>query len=213
MTTPTNFGDHLWVTLTAVPLGSLTKREMELAVVRAAIDASRVEATPAAVATEFRITLARAQSYLTDLALRQDPLENNPAMQRLLGLLLTAEVSKDGNYLTFAVQDSSLRIWLERKMASLELLHGESLRKDVVKLTPNGLARLFDVAGVRSPYEALTALPKDLNDQSWLRDAKKAWRKGMTWSRALDVLGQATSSMEALPGLVPAILQTIAQQP
>lgn len=211
MDAPTDFGDLLWVTLTTVPLGSLTKREMELAVVKAAIAASRVEATPAAVATEFRVTLARAQSYLTDLALRQDPLENNPAMQRLLGLLRTAEVSKDGNYLIFAVQDPSLRIWLERKMASLQLLHGESFRKDIVKLTPNGLARLLDVApGVRSPHEALTALPTYLNDQWWLRDAKKAWRKGMTWSQALDVLGQAASSTEALRGLVPAILQTMA---
>ncbi|HMN20927.1 MAG TPA: hypothetical protein PKA16_05990 [Ottowia sp.] len=186
--------DRLWRALTIAPLGSLSKREMEIAIIQAAIDAGKVESSPAAVAMAFRITLRGAQAYLTDLALRRPALADAEALMRLRRLLAQIEVSASATYLSFAVHDAALRIWLERKMVTLQLHGGDSLRLETVRLTPNGLARLLAATdGARTPYGALRALPAEMHGHPWFKEAKKTWRKDMSWPAALDALANGTT--------------------
>ena len=48
------FGRAVWEKLSAQPLGALPKRELELALLSAALDAGAAEPNPASVATVFR---------------------------------------------------------------------------------------------------------------------------------------------------------------
>lgn len=72
MTTPsTLFGEKVWSRLTAQPIGSLTKRELELILLPAAVDSDLREARGEKLAETCNIPIARANGCLTDLALRQ----------------------------------------------------------------------------------------------------------------------------------------------
>ena len=194
----------LWQALTGQPLGSLSKHEMELAIIKSGIQAGIVQETPVAVASVFQITLRKAQTYLTELALRRPALTDTDALRQLRGLLAKIEVSTGAAYLSFAVHDAALRIWLERKMAALQLHGGDSLRLETVRLTPSGLAHLLAATdGARTPHEALFALSAEMHGYSWFKEAKKAWRKGTTWPEAIANLSNGVTLVEALSKLAP----------
>lgn len=88
-------------------------------------------------------------------------------------------------------------------MARLRLNSGDMLRRDHVKLTPVGLARVIGAAdGLVSPFDALKRLPTELKDADWVKTAKKSWRRGMGWKEALGLLGDsATVGQAVLPAL------------
>lgn len=175
-----NFGSEIWKQMTSLPPGSLTKREMELALLRAAIQSGLIQSRPEALAAVCRIPLTRAHGYLTDLALRQPPLYDLGGIARLMVLLNDAEVGRNASHLSVPLHDAALRTWLERKMAILHLKVGDTLRRDHVKLTPAGLAKLIGASeGIVAPYEALNKLPKELQTAEWVKTAKKSWKKGI----------------------------------
>lgn len=62
--------------LFVAPMGSLSKRELELKLLQAAIEAGLAAPNGVEFAAKFRLTLARANSYLTDLALRKPALND-----------------------------------------------------------------------------------------------------------------------------------------
>ena len=68
------FGTELWTKLLNQPFGSLGKRELELAILDAATNSGLVLETPDAVALALSLSLTKANSYLTDLALRRPAL-------------------------------------------------------------------------------------------------------------------------------------------
>lgn len=194
-----NFGGEIWKQITTSPLGSLTKRELELTLLRAAIQSGLVEPRPETLAAVCSIPLTKAHGYLTDLALRQAPLTDQDAVERLATLLKDSEVLRDDSHLTIPLHDAALRIWLERKMAILHLNAGDTLRRDHVKLTPSGLAKLIGASnGVASPYEALNKLPKELQTVEWVKTAKKSWKKGMGWVEAMGILGNTASVAQSV---------------
>lgn len=199
-----NFGGEIWKQITTSPLGSLTKRELELTLLRAAIQYGLIEPRPETLAAVCSIPLTRAHGYLTDLALRQAPLTDQDGVERLASLLKDSEVVRDDSHLSIPLHDAALRIWLERKMAILHLNAGDTLRRDHVKLTPSGLAKLIGAShGVASPYEALNKLPKELQAVEWVKTAKKTWKKGMGWVEAMGILGNtATVSQTVLSPLL-----------
>lgn len=96
-----NFGSKVWHSLQEFPLGSLTKRELELTLLRAAIDARLLDMQPSSLAQTCRIPLARAHGYLTDLALRLPSLSDSVAISRLVGLLNESEVVEDASHLFY----------------------------------------------------------------------------------------------------------------
>jgi hypothetical protein len=122
------FVDAVWEKLRVQPLGSLTKRELELVLLRAAADADLLELRAENLATTCHIPISRAHGYLTDLALREAPLSDPDAVKALVGLLKDSEVVCDDAHFSIPLHDASLRIWLERKMALLRLNSGDSLR-------------------------------------------------------------------------------------
>lgn len=200
------FGEEVWNQMTSSPLGSLTKRELELVLLRAATRSGLLQARPEMLAAMCSIPLTRAHGYLTDLALRQPPLTDLQGIKRLVALLNGAEVVKDESHLSVPLHDAALRIWLERKMAMLHLNAGDTLRRDHVKLTPAGLAKLIGASeGIMAPIDALNKLPKELQSQEWVRTAKKSWTKGMGWAEAMSILDSTASIAQTM---IPALLRS-----
>ena len=188
------------------PLNCRTKRELELLLIRAAIDAGLVVASPARIAQSFSLGLAKAHGYLTDIALRSPALNDVEALKRLGSELCQAEVTSDSNHLTIPLNDAALRIWLERKMSHLDLNAGESIRRDLVKLTPSGLAKILGASdGILTPFKALHRLPEGVKQTTWAKEAIKKWDSSMKWPDALSALGNtATVAQAAIPLLVKA---------
>lgn len=199
----TLFGEHVWSKLIAQPLGSLTKRELELILLRGAVDSGFLDPRADSLAETCNIPITRAHGYLQDLALRQPAMTDTNGITALVGLLRDSEVVPDQSHFSIPLQDAALRIWLERRMVSLRLNAGDVLRRDHVKLTPVGLAKIMGAAdGIVSPFEALKRLPPELRDIEWVKCAKQSWRKGMGWKEAMEVLGNAATIWQAvLPAL------------
>ena len=194
------FGTEILAGLLSKPFGSLSKRELELSLLGAAIDAELLPAEPAQLAANLKLSLTKTNAYLTDLALRRPALTDADAVASLMTLLPTCEVLPDGKHLSIPLHDAALRIWLERKLAAERMHPGESLRRDVVKLTPLGLLRLLDRAeGIKSPAEALGALGDKLGQPDWLNQAKATWTPKTSWSETLSTFGSAVSIIQDLP--------------
>ena len=58
------FGEGVWDSFQKTNFGSLPKREMELLILRAAIDAGLLEDSPSRLASGLRIILTKAHGYL-----------------------------------------------------------------------------------------------------------------------------------------------------
>ena len=197
------FGTEILAGLLSKPFGSLSKRELELGLLGAAIDAELLSAEPAQLAANLKLSLTKTNAYLTDLALRRPALTDADAVASLMTLLPTCEVLPDGKHLSIPLHDAALRIWLERKLAAERMHPGESLRRDVVKLTPLGLLRLLDRAeGIKSPTEALEALGDKLGQPDWLNQAKATWPPKTSWSDVLSTFGSAASIIQDLQALL-----------
>ena len=110
-----NFGDAVWEKLRAQPLGSLTKRELELAFLRAAADADLVELRAENLAATCHIPISRAHGYLTDLALREAPLSDPDAVKALVGLLKDSDVVRDDAHFSIPRRMPSLGFGLSAR--------------------------------------------------------------------------------------------------
>lgn len=187
------FGDKVWRAVTAAPFGRLTKRDLELAVLRAAIDAGGVSPTPADIAATFRMTLARAQGYLTDLSLDDDPYEDDAAVQALLLELRRAEVTVTQRHLVIPLRDARLQLWLERRMSVQGLNPGETLNRALFKVTAMGLLRLLEGAErIVSPEAVVRQLQVRHGDAPWVMALRGEIDGGSTWAsvrrKACDVV-------------------------
>jgi hypothetical protein len=201
------FAEMVWHKLGEQPLGSLTKRELELTLLRAALDSDLIEPHAENLAATCNIPISRAHGYLTDIALRKPPMTDVDAVKSLVELLKDAEVVRDDSHFSIPLQDAALRIWLERKMALLRLNSGDTLRRDHVKLTPAGLAKIIGASGgIVSPYDALKKLPLELAESEWAKSAKKSWKKGMGWSEAIRLTGNAVSVLQAINHLGESVI-------
>lgn len=205
------FGERVWKTLRDQPLGSLTKRELELQLMQAAIDAGLLVNEPSGLAIELSLSLSRANGYLNDLSLRRRPISDEAAIQWLLSSLRGCEVVAGESHLSIPIADANLRIWLERKLCKLKLNPSESLRRDLIKLTPSGLIRLIgNSEGILSPFEALNSLPADMAKLPWVISANSKWKRTTTWRDTLSVLSDTTTIAGALPALLAIVRKSIA---
>ena len=134
---------------------------MEILLLKAAIDAGLIDNHPVNMAASLRISLTKSNAYLTDISLRNPIIEDKTALLEILKLLPTHEIITSDLHLSIPINNVSLRIWLERKIAFIGLNPGESLRKDVIKITPAGLYKILDNSeGIISPEQAIVHLSK-----------------------------------------------------
>lgn len=61
-------GKNIWENVHKTPFGSLTKRELEILLLKAAIDSGLIENHPVNVAATLRLSLTKSNGYLTDIS-------------------------------------------------------------------------------------------------------------------------------------------------
>ena len=107
-------------------------------------------------------------------------------------------------HLSIPLQRADLRIWLERKLAADGLHPGESLRRELAKLTPLSLLRLLDsTAKVQKPAAALKRLSRDLNQPVWVAVSQQEWSATTSWADIVNTFGSVVTIAAALPTLIP----------
>ena len=184
------FGTELWTKLLNQPFGSLGKRELELAILDAATNSGLVLETPDAVALALSLSLTKANSYLTDLALRRPALANADGHTLLAELLTKAEILPDQRHLSFAVHNPALKIWLDRKLASNQSHHGDGIRSNIAKLSPATLLSLLanSDAKLQDPAAVFKQLEDKLGAQLWISVARKQISAKTTWQQVKDAV-------------------------
>jgi hypothetical protein len=199
------FGELAWQLITSRPFGTANKRDLELSILQAAADAGLIDETrPAEVSSTLRLSLTKTHGYLADLSQRRPPLQDLDALGLLADDLSRVEVLPNDKHLSIPLQRADLRIWLERKLAADGLHPGESLRRDLAKLTPLSLLRLLDsTAKVQKPAAALKRLNRTLNQPAWVAVAQQEWSATTSWADTVNTLGTVVSIATALPTLIP----------
>jgi len=171
---------------------------------KSAIDASLIENHPAFIAEQFKLSLTKANGYLTDISLRNPKLEDKVAVIEILKLIPINEILTDNSHFSIPVNNASLRIWLERKMVLIGLNPGESLRKDLIKITPVGLCQILDKSeGIISPEEAIDQLSNDFGDEEWFKEAQKIWKPETNWKDALSTSENVISIANFFSTILP----------
>ena len=201
------FGQALWQELVSRPFGTSNKRELEVMILQAAADSRLIDETkPEATATLLSLSLARTHSYLSDLAQRRPALQDKDALILLGEQLARVEVLPTDKHLSIPLQRADLRIWLERRLAADGLHPGETLRRDVVKLTPVSLLRLLDNTNTaRKPAVVLKKLSQLLEQPEWIDKAKQEWTTTTNWIDTLNTFSTIASLSEAFSKLLPVI--------
>lgn len=197
------FGTELWTKLLNQPYGSLGKRELELAILDAATKSGLVLETPDALASALSLSLTKANSYLTDLALRRPALSDADGHTLLAELLTKAEILPDQRHLSFAMHNPALKIWLDRKLASNQSHHGDGIRSNIAKLSPATLLSLLAIsdAKLQDPAAVFKQLQDKLGAQPWITDARKQISSKTTWQQVKD----AVDAGQIVIGLAQAI--------
>ncbi len=120
---------------------------------------------------------------MTDISLRDPILQDKDALLEIMRLLPQHEIITADLHLSIPINNASLRIWLERKIALIGLNPGESFRKDVIKITPAGLYKILDHSeGILSPKEAIYKLSESFKNDIWFKEAKQNWHPTTSWS-------------------------------
>lgn len=166
------FGAELWCRLQQQPFGALAKRELELSILDAATKAGLLHNKPDAVASSLSLSLTKANSYLTDLALRRPALSDAEGHTQLAALLAKAEILPDNRHLSFALHNPALKIWLDRKLAANQSHHGDGIRSNIAKLSPATLLSLLanGEANLQDPMAVFRQLEHKLGTQPWITE-------------------------------------------
>lgn len=203
-----SFGTDLWTKLLNQPYGSLGKRELELAILDAATKSGLVLETPDALASALSLSLTKANSYLTDLALRRPALSDADAHTLLAELLAKAEILPDLRHLSFAMHNPALKIWLDRKLAANQSHHGDGIRSNIAKLSPATLLSLLanSDAKLQDPAAVFKQLEGKLGAQPWITDARKQISPKTTWQQVKEAV-DAGKLVIGLSQVIPALYQ------
>ena len=171
-----SFGRFIEQRLTSLPFGSVGKRELELMLLKGILDAGLCKSDPVSVAQKFGLTLSKAHSYLMDIVLREQILSDAQALKLLSELLENSEVRVSAEEILIPLPAADLRIWLERKLAHAKMIQGETLRRDLIKISPTALFHVLDLCkGHIAPKKALKRLKQQMPDATWLKNAEDQW--------------------------------------
>jgi hypothetical protein len=181
------FADVFWQTIIGQPLGSLTKRKLELIILDCTVKTSVLDRQPHIVTKIFQISMAKAHAYLNDNAIRESDLSDDEALKTLNSILISVEITNEVNYLILSLNNASFRIWHESKMSDLELNSCESIRRDLVKISPFSLLKLLNGSDrIVSPSESLKMLKAKYGNVEWYKQAINNWKKETTWEKVLN---------------------------
>jgi len=86
---------------------------------------------------------------LTDIALREQILSDAQALKLLSELLESSELRISAEEILIPLPAADLRIWLERKLAYAKMIQGETLRRDLIKISPKALFLVLNYAKAR----------------------------------------------------------------
>lgn len=197
------FGTELWTKLQQQPFGALGKRELELAILDAATKAGLLHGTPDAVASAMSLSLTKANSYLTDLALRRPALSDAEGHTQLAALLTQAEILPDNRHLSFALHNPALKIWLDRKLAANQSHHGDGIRSNIAKLSPATLLSLLanSDANLQDPMAVFRQLEHKLGALPWITDARQQISAKTTWQQVKDAVQTGTMVIKLAHGI------------
>jgi len=197
------FGAELWNKLQLQPFGSLGKRELELAILDAATKAGLIQEAPGAVALSLSLSLTKANSYLTDLALRQPALSDAEGHTQLAMLLTKAEILPDNRHLSFALHNPALKIWLDRQLAANQSHHGDGIRSNIAKLSPATLLSLLANSGAKlqDPADVFQQLEDKLGAQPWITNARKQISAKTTWQQVKEAVQTGTMAIKLAHGI------------
>lgn len=132
------------------------------------------------------------------------------AIVEILRLIPINEILTDDSHLSIPVSNSSLRIWLERKMVLIGLNVGETLRKDLILITPAGLIRILDNSeGIISPKEAIDLLSQDFGNKIWFIEVQKKWKPETNWKDALSTTNEIISFATFFSTIIPLLIKSL----
>ena len=116
------------------------------------------------------------------------------AHSKLKDVIKNAEITLDGKSLKLSIQDASLRLWVEMMLAERNLLQGETLRRDVMILSPRALVSLLasNPSFPSSLKEALNEM-KIYSSKDWYLELEKAAKTGATLEVAISNLANGVS--------------------
>jgi hypothetical protein len=150
-----------------------------------AIKTSVLDSEPHIVARTFHISMSKANTYLNDIALRGPEISNEEALIKLNDLLKSIEITNEANYLVIPINDARLRIWLEREMSALKLNAGETIRRDLIRISPYSLLKLLkETEKILPPLESLKLLKEEFGEDQWYNNAVENWKEETTWENA-----------------------------
>ena len=197
------FGAELWCRLQQQPFGALAKRELELSILDAATKAGLLHNKPDAVASSLSLSLTKANSYLTDLALRRPALSDAEGHTQLAALLAKAEILPDNRHLSFALHNPALKIWLDRKLAANQSRHGDGIRSNIAKLSPATLLSLLanGEANLQDPMAVFRQLEHKLGTQPWLTEARKQISAKTTWQQVKEAVQAGSMLINVTHGI------------
>jgi hypothetical protein len=204
------FGKEIFENVQKFPFGSLSKRELEILVLKAAIDSGLIEEHPVNVAASFRLSITKSNGYLTDISLRNPIIQDKTALLEIIKLLPANEIISTDLHLSIPINNASLRIWLERKVSLIGLNPGESLRRDIFKITPTGLYKILaNSEGIISPKDAIDKLSHEFGNQIWFNEAKRNWNPKTTWREILTTTSEISSIASSFTTLIPFLSKII----
>jgi len=149
------------------------------------------------------LSLTKANSYLTDLALRRPPLSDAGGHAQLAALLATAEILPDIRHLSFAIHNPALKIWLDRKLAANQSHHGDGIRSNIAKLSPATLLSLLahSEAKLQDPAAVFQQLEAKLGTQPWITDAHQQISTKTTWQQVKEAVQTGTMLINVAHGI------------
>ena len=196
-----NISKDLEAAILAQPFGSLSKRELELLLLKVLIHYGALPSEAPLLAAKTRITLTKAHSYLTDLALRENVLDDNLAVEQLIQTLRSSEVRFETGYIQFTLNNAALRLWIENKLAEHGLIQGETIRRDLIKISSKGLSVIISCSTrLPSPVDSINNIEEQFEDADWFSDFKKQAKPGISWGALLGGTSSLISIIQALIG-------------
>lgn len=198
------FGKLFWEDIQQRPFGVSNKREIEITIIDVATKAGLIDLTkPVDIAIKLRMSLSKTHNYLTDLSHKKNPLSDLEALKILSEILKNVEALPDNKHLSFPLHRADVRIWLERKIALHGYHPGESIRRDVAKLTPHSLLKILDkTASVKKPAEVLNQLEKYFEGSEWIEVARREWNEQTNWIDVINVIGTIHQIIKSVPIII-----------
>lgn len=193
----------------SLPLGSLTKTELEAVIIEALITCGTLSEDPAEFSAQCKVTPEKAWRYLRDYHLRSDQISDTEAKNEIVSIIRAMEPIRDGNYFSLHIKSPRLKIWIDRELMKLDLLQGESFRHSVLKITGLSLCKILYGNGlVKISKDDIKKLAQESSDKTWAENLNKVYKSnGISLSEFLSTCSNSATVLQAMIPLVPSFIK------